>query len=67
MIIENPTRESGSPESCFCAIRKRNPDGTPAKGKGWLEPMGSIWPFIDDQKTWEVVMYGRGDAGKLPE
>lgn len=65
MLIENPTRESGSRESCYCAIRKRKPDGSPNVGGQWLEPMGSTWPFIDDQKTWEVVKYGPGD--KLPD
>ena len=61
MIHQNPTRETGG---TFCAIRKRKPDGTPNVGGHWLEPMGSIWEFIDDQKTWEVIKYDSGD--RLP-
>lgn len=65
MVIQNPTRESGNHKSCFCAIRRRKADGSPNVGRPWLEPLGSTWEFIDDQKTWEVVMYGSGD--KLPD
>lgn len=65
MLIENPSRESGSPYSGYCAIRERKPDGSPNVGGEWLEPMGSTYPFIDDQVTWEVVLYGPGD--KLPD
>ena len=66
MIVQNPTRDNH--EGCgYCAIRKRNPDGTPRKGANWLEPMGSTWPYIDDQKTWEVIFYTIDDIKNLPE
>jgi hypothetical protein len=65
MLLENPTRESAE-RFGYCAIRKRKADGSPNVGKSWLEPFGSTWEFIDDQKTWEVVFY-QSHTDKLPE
>lgn len=65
MLIQNPTRDMLLRDAPFCAIRARRPDGTPNVGKEWMEPMGSTWPFIDDQVKWEVVFYNTGD--KLPD
>ena len=65
-ILENPTRESAKGFG-FCAVRKRKADGTSNVGGTWLEPLGSSWTFIDDQKTWEVVFYKGGHSKDLPK
>lgn len=62
MLVENPVPgQIRGRESCFCAIRKRKADGSPNVGRDWLEPMGSVTQFVEDQKTYEVVFYGPGD------
>ena len=65
MVKINPTIEDCNQDSPFFAFRKRNPDGTPRTGTGWMEVMGSMLPYLNDQKTWEVVFYQRGD--RLPD
>lgn len=65
MLIENPQpNASGYKDAPYRAVRKRKPDGTQNVGGQWLEPFGSIYEHLEDQVTWEVVFYGRGD--KLP-
>lgn len=63
MLIENPTSFTDNrKEAPYCAIRKRNPDGSPRVGYPWMEPMCSVTQFMENQKEWEVVFYARGDT-----
>ena len=65
MIYENPTRET---KGGFCAVRRRNADGTPQVGAKWSEPFGPRDEFIDNQEKWEVVYYTSiDDIPNLPK
>ncbi len=66
MLIENPQPNAARyTDAPYCAIRERRADGTPDKGAMWLEPLGSCYQFLEDQKTYEVVFYAKGDV--LPD
>lgn len=66
MILENPTLEQ-SEKYGYCAIRRRNADGSRNIGGAWLEPMGSTDSFVEDQEHWEVVFYQNPSIDKLPD
>ena len=53
------------PKARLCAIRQRKTDGTPNKGGQWVETLGSVLEYVQNQKKWEVVFYDKGD--QLPE
>lgn len=65
MLQQNPTSLHRDHVSPFCAIRRRKADGSQNVGKPWIEPMGSVAKFVENQKEWEVVYYATGDV--LPE
>ncbi len=57
MLIENPQPTAARAGAPYCAVRRRNADGSANIGGEWLEPMGPIGEFVEDQVKWEVVFY----------